>query len=619
MLQSIRDRAQGIGAWVIVILIAIPFTMWGAYEYIQPRVNTAVAEVDGVKIERAEFDNAVQQRQHYFRSMFRIQDISFMQEQIERDTLNDLIDQTLLIQVANKQGMRVGDLLLASQIQKNSIFQENNQFSSELYQQLLASRGLNPIVFEAQMRRDLLAQQLADGVINTAFSTSYDQQQQNKLKQQQRLISYATLSKDAQEVIISDEEIEKHYQDNAIRYMTEEQVQVEYVLLTLDDVVAKINFEDSYLEQIYQERLGSYTTPEEWKARHILISADNADKAQQILELLQEEGADFAALAKEHSQDSGSAQRGGDLGWFSSGRMVKPFEDAVANLEVGEITAQAVQSQFGLHIIKLEDKKPASIKPFAEVKTELETNLRQEYAHNRYRDQLIDDLADLAFQFPDSLTEIARNMELNIQTSPLLTRTGIAEHEIFSDTKIIAAAFGDAVLLERRNSEPVEFTQGKTVVMRLKQHIAPQLRPLEEVKDSIQASLTDKKASMAVHDLGENIFKSIANQDISLLTTEHNLVWSDMQWLGREANNIDKKILDTAFKLGNPTDGQAIYHGLSLDNGDYAILAVVDVRDGPEIDAEQLKRLQTNISASEYNSFLAGLRERHEVKLYNLR
>jgi len=627
MLQSIRDRAQGIGAWIIVILITVPFTMWGVYEYIQPQPNTAIAKVNGTSIERADYENAVRQRQQYFRSMFRTQDISFMNEQIERDTLKDLINQELLLQIASDEGMRIGDGLLAAQIQQNPAFQENKQFSPELYEQLLTSRGLNPVGFEMQIRRDMLAQQLRESVSQSAFSTDYYQAQNAQLENQQRLVSYVILDKETynEQIEVSDTEIEKRYNDNSKQYMTDEQISVEYVVLSIDDIEKNINFDENTLQQAYQARLEQYTTPVEWKARHILVSAESTvtedkiaqakQKTQDLIAKLQA-GEDFAELAKQHSDDKGSGQRGGDLNWFGEGRMVKPFETAVAAMNIGDVSSEPAQSEFGFHIIKLEDKKAAQIKPYEEVKAALEKELRQEQASSKYHDQLLEDLADLAFQFPDNLDDLANNMELTKQESVLFNSKGLKDDEIFANTKVLDIAFSEEVLNEQHNSEPVEFVDGKSVVFRVKAHELPQLRPLAEVKEDIHNALIAEKTEAKSSEIGQTVLDLLkqAEADVIKISDDNDLLWSEQKWVSRNENFGSQAIVESAFKLGTPPENNALYQGLVLDNGNYAVYAVLGVKSEPKADDKPAaNNLQKGLGNSDYNSFLSDLKSRNKI------
>lgn len=628
MLQSIRDRAQGVGAWIIVILITVPFTMWGVYEYIQPQANTAVAKVNGISIERADYENAVRQREQYFRSMFRMQDISFMKEQIERDTLKDLINQELLLQVAAEQGMRIGDGLLAAQIQENPAFQENNQFSPELYNQLLSSRGLNPIVFEMQIRRDMLAQQLRDSIMQSAFVTDYEQAQKDQLDNQQRLISYVILDKENynQQVEVSDAEIEQHYNDNSKQYMTEEQVSVEYVVLSVEDIEKSISFDEAALQQAYQERLNQFTTSAEWKARHILIATESTaseddiaaakQKAQDLIAQLQA-GEDFAILARQHSDDTGSGKKGGDLGWFKEGLMVKPFEQAVATMNVGDISSEPVQSEFGFHIINLQEKKAAEVQPFEEVRADLEQTLRQEQASLKYHDQLMEDFADLAFQFPGNLDDLVNNMGLKKLESPLFSSNGLKDDEIFSNAKVLDIAFSEEVLNERLNSEPIEFADGQSLVLRIKEHKLPQLRPFDEVKSDIRDILIAEKTETKAKEIGQTILDALeqADADVVQISTDNQLTWSTQKWVSRDDNFGSHAIVEASFKLGIPPENSALYQGLVLDNGSYAVYALLDVKSEPKAE-EQSANLAKELGSSDYNSFLASLKSHNKIVQY---
>ncbi|RKZ72565.1 MAG: peptidylprolyl isomerase, partial [Candidatus Parabeggiatoa sp. nov. 1] len=351
MLQRIRDGARGWLAWVIVGIISIPFAFWGINEYFNPSPKRVIAEVNGVELLEIDFRRQVSQQKQSLRTRFQNPniDLSFLDEQIKQSTLKRMIEEELLVQSAIEAGMRIGDVLLANRIHSFSAFQEDGTFSQALYEQALGYQGLTPPRFELDIRRALITDQIREGVLRSALVTDYDQQQRTRLEEQERSISYLIIpaSRFNNSVTITDADIETYYKEHAKQYMTPEKVSIEYVQLSQKDLIS-ISSEpvsEETLKERYQERKASFIIPAQWKARHILIEVDSEatvdevekaeQKAQELLAKIHA-GDAFEELAKQFSDDFGSKRMGGDLGWFGPGRMVKPFEEALKPLKVGE-------------------------------------------------------------------------------------------------------------------------------------------------------------------------------------------------------------------------------------------------------------------------------------------
>lgn len=630
MLQSIRDRAQGVGAWIIVILISIPFALWGIHEYVQPTNEEMVAKVNDVKITRNEFERNVRQQQAYFRNMLQGQniDISFFEKQIRRSTLENMIEQEVLIQIAEEHGLRIADQSLAASIHKIPAFQENGQFSPEQYQRLMKMQGMSPLYFENQMRRDLLTTQIRQGIQRSTLVPDNLKKQFEKLNQQQRLLSYLIIPKNEfrEKITLTDEEIGQYYDENLRFYQTPEQVSVEYVELALSDIQKDLKFDEQTLRDYYQERITSYTTPVKWQASHILISvAQEASaeewraakkRAEELFNQLKNEQADFASLAKEHSDDTESAKEGGDLGEFGRGRMVKPFEKALDTMAVGDIS-EPVRTQFGFHIIKLDDKQGDTVRPFEEVKEELANNLKQEQAENEFYVQY-EQFGTLTFEHPHSLEMVAEVLDLQIKETDFFGKQGIAGDEIFSKREVIDAAFNDEVLIDGYNSSVIELEDQHVLALRVKTHKPPEQKPLAEVREDIEQTLTQQKLEEAAQQLGEQLLTTLKNgQSPVQVAAAHQLAWSEPEWVKRDDSVAGggTRLVTEAFKLGHPSEAQqALYQGIDLNNGDYALLAVLAVKTD---DAEENPNAQQQLTLaqSEFGNFLAALKSQMEIKV----
>ncbi|MDM8566900.1 SurA N-terminal domain-containing protein [Candidatus Halobeggiatoa sp. HSG11] len=626
MLQNIRDNSQGCISWVIVGLISLTFAVWGVGEFGLSSSQRIIAEVNGVEIPERDFLDQVNQQKNRLRSMFKNQDLdlSFMQEQIRKSTLQQMIDEELLVQSAIGSGMRISNGLLAARIHSFEAFQSDGKFSQAIYEQLLQRQGLSPISFEMDMQRSLLTEQVRQGIVRSSLVT--DQEQRMTLENQQRSISYLIISTDrfTDVVTISDAEVETYYKENLAQYMTPEQVSIEYVKLSNEDIDLKEGLEEESIEQAYKERKESFTTPAKWQARHILLEvAENTsltdmellqEKAKGILAEVKADDKSFAELAKQYSDDIGTKNKGGDLGWFEPGTMVKPFEDAVKAMQVGDIS-DLVKSRFGFHIIKLEAANPEVIKTLAEVREQIKQDLSKELMESEFYTQ-VDELGNLAFENPNSLDVITETLGLKSKTTELFARDEVhPQDSVLGNQKIIKAAFSDSVLKENFNSEVIDVGEQQAVVLRLKDHVPAKDKSLEEVKNDVVATLTKDKTKSETKKLGEGLLEQIKQGTApnSVIQT-HDLTWSVPQLVKRKDSAIaQQEILQQVFKMGYPTDKQAIYQGLELDNGDYALIVVLEVKDGEKVDEINTKYQQA-LGDSEFNQLISGLKTDAEIK-----
>jgi peptidyl-prolyl cis-trans isomerase D len=625
MLQNIREGIQGWLAWVIVIIICIPFALWGIQEYVSPTPKSLVAEVNGVELSERDFQYLVRQRKQQLRNMFKNQDIdfSFMDAQIKKNVLEQMIEEQVLLQSAQNAGMRIGDNLLVRKIHSISAFQENDAFSQARYEQLLSYQGMSKQKFEIEMRNATLVEQLRLGIANSAFITDYDLQQRARIEKQERLLSYVIIpaNRFKAEVDISDADIDVYYKKNAVRYMTDEKVSVEYVEFSQEDL-ADINIKEETIKEHYDVNKDKFKTPIEWKARHILIEAGSdatdeevkqAEKQAQDLLVKINAGESFEDLAKKFSDDFGSKKSGGDLGWFGSKTMVKPFEDAVKVLKVGDVSSAAVKTQFGFHLIKLEDIKPEVVRPFEEVREQLLAELKKERAESAFYGQG-EQFANLAFENPNSLEVLTKTLNLKGKTTELFSNSGSQDKDsIISKPKVVRAAFSDAVLKDGYNSEVIKIGEQHVVVLRLKDHEPAKAKPIEEVKDEIVATLTKERIQEKAAALGKKLLTEIKDK-VDILQNYDDLNWSAAMWVGRDNVTVPKAIVSEAFKLGKVSKDKAIYEGIELDNEDYALIALLGVKDGKEDSEADVKKLEEALGDNEFKQFVASLKAKAEIK-----
>ncbi|MCK5718801.1 MAG: SurA N-terminal domain-containing protein [Thiomargarita sp.] len=641
MLQNIRDGVQGWLAWVIVGIISVPFAFWGINEFFNPSPKRIIAEVNGVEILEADFQREFSQRKQQLRSMFKDQnmDLSYMDGKLRQDTLQQMIEEELLVQSAVDSGMRIGDILLAYRIHSFKSFQnDDDKFDQERYKNMLRyNMGLTPSQFENIIRRSMLAEQFRNGLLSSAIITDYAKQQHIQLEKQQRLISYLVIpfNRFIDNISVSDSEIDNYYTKNKSQYMTNEKVSIEYVELSKADLELE-EIDDEALQEIYESRKQSFTTPPEWNVRHILTRLDYDATAEDLVAAEQKSkeisakikaGEDFAELAKQYSDDTNSKNSGGNLNWLNSDSMIaKPFEKAVMDMEIKDVS-EPIKTRYGFHIIELLDKKAEIVRTFKEVRDELIITVQQEKIEVEF-DGIAGQFSNLAFEQPNSLSSLVDDLGLKNKSTQLFSRFDVYEqseqHPILANDEVISAAFSNNVLKDGYNSEPIEISEQHAVVIRLKDHEAATLKPLEEVKDNIIASIKLEQAKIKAKNLGQSLFETI-KLDNNIQPQEQDLTWSIAEWFARKDNSVRQKtILEAAFKMGQPSENNVIYQNLELKNGDYALIAVLQVKDGENKSDEEDKsleskqfRLQQAMGITDFNQFISHLKTEADITNYS--
>jgi len=630
MLQKIRDRAQGWLATLILVGVTIPFVFWGIDEYLRVAKEVVVAEIDGEEVSLREFQHSYQRYRQRLQSLFgsNFDPKLFDETQLKKETLDQLVDTRLLLQLGQRTGMRISNEQVAAAIQGEEAFQKDGKFAATLYEQRLKSSGLNPVTFEEQLRQGLLTEQLQQMVSGSAFVTTQELEKAARLEGQQRNIAYTTLPIDPVKptIQISDEEIKKHYEGHRDQYTTPEQVKIAYLDLSLDELAKKAAVTDEDLRGFYQAHVADYAYPEQRSASHILVEVpknasaaevETATKKAEEFAKLARQGESFEKIVKEHSDDPGSKGEGGQTGFFVRGVMEKPFEDAAFSMKPGEIS-DPVRTDFGYHVIRLNEIKEGRTKSFEEVRGEVEKAYRQEQAEKVFYDQL-EQLEQLTYENPDDLQAAADALGLTIQESDYFTRGG--GKGFMANPKVLAAAFSPEVLEEGQNSEPLELESTRVMVLRLRDHKPAASRPLEEVRKEIVDTLTLEKAKEVVADRGKKLLERLkGGEDRAAMAQQEQLKWEEAMGVDRESPKVNHAVLREAFKIGRPAQ-KPLFGSVQLGTGDIVLFAVLNVQDPePEAIDEKTKNtlrdsLKGSKSQQDWQDFMGEIRRGAKINL----
>ena len=636
MLQAIRERAQGWIAWVIVILISIPFALWGIQSYIGGGAESIVASVNGEDITERELNRRFQDFRNELRERLggAYRPELFDDAKLRQEVLEDMIRNNLILHASINMGLHAGDQQVRAAILAVPAFRRDGNFDKESYERTLRYQGLSPEEFERRVRGSLMTSQLSQVVSSSEITTDKELRDAVQLRRQQRHISFFIVPQQrfqSQDPIDS-AEVDVYYQGRQEEFRSPEQVKLEYLVLDQNSISSTLEPDAEALQQLYQSSLESYRSPEQRRARHILVTlaadadqvqeAESRDKIAAIRERIAA-GEEFAALAKELSDDPGSSGQGGDLGLFSRGVMDPAFENAAFTLEPGQLS-EPVRSAFGFHLIEVTEIQLETLKPLEEVREELVAALLSDEAEHQYF-ELAERMGNLAYENPDSLIPAAEALGLKVQSSDWVGRSG--GEGVLSQPKVVGAAFSDDVLRQGNNSEVIEIEdQGRqqAVVVRVIEHQESTIKPLDEVRDEIVRNIRIQKAreatGQATRELAERLRGGATMQQVA---EGYDLVEPGM--VDRNATDVRAKILNEAFILPVPEAGASSFGVADLRDGSAAVVAVMEVKKGSldELDDQQKdmerQSLSRTLARAYFDRLQDDLRRRADVQIVKQR
>lgn len=626
MLQKIRDRATGPLAWFIVGIICIPFAFFGIEAFRSDGGTRNVAKVEGQEISEAALQQRYQQRYQQLQQML---GESFRPDMIDPDMLRESVLQGMIQEAVtdaylSENDYRVADETVLATIRGEEAFQQNGHFSPSLYRDTLARQGMNAVQYEDRVRTFLTDQQLRQAVTNSVIVTDAELASEWAIDRQQRRFTHRIYSAQAvrASIDIEDAAVEERYEERKANLIAPERVRVSYVELDQEALKQEVEVTPEALQALYNDQKDTrFKVAEERKARHILVrsSEDNArakiDAAAERLAA----GEDFAEVAKDVSQDPGSKNKGGDLGWVTTGMMVAPFEDALFTLEPG-VVSEPVETQFGWHLIQVQDIRPERVRAFdePEVQTELDDMYREREARAKF-DALADQLEQISFENPASLDPVSEQLGLEIKTSEWMTRDGGAG--IGSSDAVVAAAFSDLVLNSGENSLPLSVGR-RQIVLRIAEHEPERAQTLEEVRADLVEALTREAVIEKLQAMADADREALdGGSTLAELPAEDGA--ENQQPITAERGDAApaRVVISTVFNMPVPQEGSASYETTMLPNGNLALIELTQVTDGdwtqasePEKESTK-RRMLAQRANQEYMALQAALRAQADVKV----
>src|SRR5262245_2094192 len=605
---------------IVLALVALPFAFWGidSYQRVMSRAGE-VAEVGGQKISEQEFSEALRQQQDRLRGMLgRNFDPAILDSPaMRREVPDGMISQRLLLQHAARSYLTVSDETLIETITSIPAFQADGRFSRERYDIALQNERMSPEQFDAALRRDLVVQQLSGALAESGFVSKSAADQYAGLRAQQREVSEYRVQADPRGVDVAADAVRTFYDANPARFQVPEEVQVEYVALGADAIAASEQVPAEEIAKVYEANQSRYGEPEQRRASHILITVkagageDEKRKAREraaaLVAKLRAAPGSFEEFAKKESGDPGSASKGGDLGFFARGRMVRPFEEAACRQKPGQHSAPG-ETDFGYHIIKVTGIKPGKMKTLDQVRPEIERELRKQQAGKRFAESA-EAFSNLVYEQSDSLKPAADRFKLAIQRAQGVTRQGSGVAAL-NHPRLLAALFSDDAIKNKRNTEAVETSPGTLVSARVVGHKPASVRPFDEVKEAIAKQLAREGALAAARKQGAELLAELKKGDASNPRFEAAKLVSRDDPKGLQPAALSQVFSVDAGKL-------PAFAGAESGEG-YTIYRVSKVDDVKPDEARQ-KAVQSELSRAsggqDFRSFLDGLRADAKVEI----
>lgn len=625
MLNVFRESIGRYIAIALLALIAVTFIFFGI-DFTISRSSFA-AKVNGENIPMNEFERELLNTQNEYQQTFRVELTDDLRRELRRSVIEQMITREAMRQHSEALGYRVSDERLAQSIRETEAFQVGGEFSMDVYLARLASINMAPAAYEQLQRDSLSLVEFQNGIDSSTFLTPAEFRRYLELFRERREIAYARFSVEEfmSDVEITDEEIAEHYAANGSRYMTPETVDLEYVELDLPSIARNIEVDEADIRARYESEPERFGTAEERHVQHILIEVQGDDyaaaeaKAEEARERL-EAGEDFATLAAEVSDDAGTRNQGGDLGWMTRGMLPGPFEDTLFSMEVGEI-AGPVETEFGYHILKLDGIRSGDVASYESVRDELLEEIRNERATDEFY-ELSNELANAAFEAYDDLQSVADQLGLPLRTVESFSRAG--DPDLFpNSTPVVTAAFDEEAIVSGKNSSLIELSDQDVVVIRVTGHHPPEQEPLEAVSDEIREELARTRARELVSSAAGELETALGESpdEAQALAEEHGATWVERHWIERTGSDDPTEIVRVVFAQPKPESGRAIRQRVPLSGGDSALVLVYDVEPGQPEDfsveeREQLREQLADLAAqAELEAYVRDVRARATVRI----
>jgi len=610
MLGAIRKKSKGWVAYLIVGLITVPFALFGIQSYLGGSSNSVIAIVDGEDITINTYYQEFNTQQRNLQQQLGSSYSAEIDYALRQTVIETLINEKLLENFTNSMKLVTLDEEVFSFILSNPVFQLDGVFSEDRYLQILRLNNFTPLTYELEQLKSMSLDQIKRNLNHSAFLSTVQIEQLNDLSSQQREVSFVVLNteKYKDQIVVNQEQISEYFDNNKSNFIEGRKVQVDFVELSFDNIEQQIEPDKETLQKLYIENEALYTNPEQRRAQHILL--EEVSNASAILKEVRQ-GGDFSELARIHSKDITSSEEGGDLGLFERELMVPEFDAAVFGMNVGDIS-DVVKTDYGYHIIKLNEIQPSTLQTFEEVEEQL-LALHKKNVNQNALYELQEELSNLAYE--ESIDVVSNQLDLELQTSDFFSELSTEYEEVF-----VSTAFSDIVLNDGENSDVIELSKDRFVVMNLVNQQPERQKILDEVENQIVDILRNLGAKQLIDELARTISSSLTSGDdaqVKALMAENDLEWNEVGWIARDSQ-LPFDATSKVYKLSKPNTGEHTYHSQSADANTTLVIDLKAVKLSEEdINSEIVDLYLSEENNELFLSLVKKLRDSAEIKVFS--
>ena len=610
MLGAIRKKSKGWVAYLIVGLITVPFALFGIQSYLGGSSNSVIAIVDGEDITINTYYQEFNTQQRNLQQQLGSSYSAEIDYALRQTVIETLINEKLLENFTNSMKLVTLDEEVFSFILSNPVFQLDGVFSEDRYLQILRLNNFTPLTYELEQLKSMSLDQIKRNLNHSAFLSTVQIEQLNDLSSQQREVSFVVLNteKYKDQIVVNQEQISEYFDNNKSNFIEGRKVQVDFVELSFDNIEQQIEPDNETLQKLYIENEALYTNPEQRRAQHILL--EEVSNASAILKEIRQ-GGDFSELARIHSKDITSSEEGGDLGLFERELMVPEFDAAVFGMNVGDISG-VVKTDYGYHIIKLNEIQPSTLQTFEEVEEQL-LALHKKNVNQNALYELQEELSNLAYE--ESIDVVSNQLDLELQTSDFFSELSTEYEEVF-----VSTAFSDIVLNDGENSDVIELSKDRFIVMNLANQQPERQKILDEVENQIVDILRNLGAKQLIDELAQTISSSLTSGDdaqVKALMAENDLEWNEVGWIARDSQ-LPFDATSKVYKLSKPNTGEHTYHSQSADANTTLVIDLKAVKLSEEgINSDIVDVYLSEESNELFLSLLKKLRDSAEIKIFS--
>ncbi|MCC4262973.1 SurA N-terminal domain-containing protein [Oceanimonas baumannii] len=617
--DKLREGAQGTTSKIILGAIILSFALAGVGSYVTQPAKQVAAVVNDEEISAQALENAYRNERDRLQSQLGEQFSQLLADptyvaQIRRSVLEQMIEQSLIDQKIAELGLRASDEQVRQAIRALPEFQTDGKFDNDRYLQLLGRNNLTPEQLRDSIRQDLNRQMLLNAIVGSAFSLQNEAGLLDRLTHQQRSATLVRLPLAEFEsgAEVTDDEAKAWYEAHPGQFQRPEQVKLNYVLLDANTVSAQ-DIDELAIEDFYAANQASYTQPEQRRVAHIMVNKDGdaEQKIQAILERLNA-GEEFAELAASESDDAFTGEKGGELDWMEAGTLDPAFDKAAFALANAGDVSGVVESDFGLHLIKLLEVREAQVKPLSDVRDSIAERLAADQAGDDFyqREQR---LAELAFEFPDSLDMAADELELTVQSTDFVSAGEFPQ--VLSDTRVVNKAFSSELREQRMNSDIIELGDNQAAVIRVLDYRPAAVRDFDEVKaQALELARKDKAAEQA-QQAADALEQAWRDGNAEAWLSERELAKTELADVTRESAQ-DPALLNALFAMPAPAE-QPSLQTVTLMGGDIAVLKLnaVNTPAEPSEQATLVRQGQGRVQGQrDFQSLISALKASADIE-----